>query len=68
MLSRHNTPHTGATLALPAYFGGPFSDRSGGLVVFDVDSLDKTERLVVNDPFVRDGLLSSWWTKAWTIE
>lgn len=55
-------------LALPGYAGGPFSDRSGGLIVFEAGSLDEAERLVVNDPFMRAGLLSSHWTKEWAVE
>lgn len=55
-------------LALPGYLGGPFGDRSGGLILFDIDSFDDAEQLVANDPFVRDGLVSSRWTKPWVPE
>jgi hypothetical protein len=41
-------------LALPDYLGGPFADRSGGLISFEVASFDEAERLVAEDPFVRE--------------
>jgi hypothetical protein len=28
-------------LGLPGYVGGPFADRSGGLIIFDADSLER---------------------------
>lgn len=55
-------------LDLPGYMGGPFGDRSGGLIVFDADSLNQADELVRNDPFVQNGLLASRWTKAWAVE
>jgi uncharacterized protein YciI len=47
--------------------GGPFADRSGGLITFDVPTADEAERLVADDPFVLDDLLTSWWLKEWHI-
>jgi hypothetical protein len=44
-------------LGLPDYLGGPFGDRSGGLITFETGSANEAERLVVNDPFVREDLL-----------
>jgi hypothetical protein len=55
-------------LALPRYLGGPFVDRSGGLITFDADTPAMAERLVAGDPFLRQGAISSWWLKEWLVE
>jgi hypothetical protein len=39
-------------LAVPGYLGGPFADRSGGLITFEVDSRERAEQLVSDDPSV----------------
>jgi uncharacterized protein YciI len=49
-------PHHAAywqQLALRDYRGGPFADRSGGLITFDAKSLERAEELVSGDPFLR---------------
>jgi hypothetical protein len=53
-------------LAVPGYLGGPFADRSGGLITFEVDSRERAEQLVSDDPFDRQDLLQSRWLKEWT--
>jgi uncharacterized protein YciI len=40
-------------LGLRGYLGGPFADRSGGLIIFETGSPDEGEQLVADDPFVR---------------
>ncbi len=55
-------------LGLGGYLGGPFADRSGGLIVFEVDSVQEAERLVVDDPFAREELLDSSVVKQWVPE
>lgn len=50
------------------YLGGPFADRSGGLITFDVASGAEAERLVADDPFVREDLLEGRWVKEWMID
>jgi hypothetical protein len=52
-------------LQLDGYQGGPFADRSGGLIVFAADSVDHAGRLVGDDPFIRHGLLADRWLKQW---
>jgi uncharacterized protein YciI len=44
-------------LELRDYLGGPFADRSGGLISFETDSEEEAEQLVAHDPFVREGLV-----------
>jgi len=52
-------------LGLRGYEGGPFADRSGGLITFESESTEQAERLVADDPFIREGLLDRYWVKGW---
>jgi uncharacterized protein YciI len=53
-------------LELSGYLGGPFSDHSGGLILFEGDSLGHAQRLVARDPFLQEDLLQKHWVKEWT--
>ncbi len=53
---------------LAGYSGGPFADRSGGLIVFEATSLAEATRLVEADSFVKRDLLQSRWVKEWMPE
>jgi uncharacterized protein YciI len=55
-------------LGLRDYLGGPFADRSGGLITFDSGSVAEAEQLVAHDPFVREDLLEGRWVKEWMID
>jgi uncharacterized protein YciI len=55
-------------LCLDRYLGGPFVDRSGGLIIFDGNSREDAERLVARDPFLREDLLQEHWVKEWASE
>ncbi|HEX6336738.1 MAG TPA: hypothetical protein VFZ85_07285 [Jiangellaceae bacterium] len=55
-------------LALPGYLGGPFADRSGGLITFEAETPSRAEQLVTDDPFLREGIVSGWWLKQWLPE
>ena len=55
-------------LDLPNSLGGPFADRSGGLITFEARSVEEAEQLAADDPFVREGLLASRWLKEWHVE
>lgn len=55
-------------LQLREYVGGPFADRSGGLITFEVPSVDQAERLLADDPFVQEDLLERRWVKEWLID
>ena len=50
------------------YLGGPFADRSGGLIIFEVDSVQEAERVIAGDPFVREALLENSVVKQWVPE
>jgi uncharacterized protein YciI len=55
-------------LDLDGYLGGPFLDRSGGLILFHGESLEHARGLVAGDPFLREDLLRDHWVKAWVPE
>lgn len=55
-------------LQLDDYIGGPFADRSGGLICFSAESLNAARQIVTGDPFLKSGLLESWWLKEWLPE
>ena len=55
-------------LGLRGFLGGPFADRSGGLITFEADSVDEAERAVAGDPFIREELLESSVVKQWVPE
>jgi uncharacterized protein YciI len=48
--------------------GGPFGDRSGGLIAFEADSLEQAEGIIAADPFVREDLLESSVVNQWMPE
>jgi uncharacterized protein YciI len=52
-------------LHLAEYRGGPFADRSGGLITFLADGLGQAEATVADDPFVREGLLQHYSVSEW---
>jgi hypothetical protein len=55
-------------LDLPGYRGGPFGDRSGGLITFDAEAEEDARELIAADPFVREDLLESSLLKRWLAE
>ena len=55
-------------LGLDDYSGGPFEDRSGGLITFRADGSSRAEQAVETDPVVRLGLLETYWLKRWLPE
>jgi uncharacterized protein YciI len=55
-------------LRLTGYLGGPFEDRTGGLITFEAEDRERARRAVDMDPFVQEGLLEAHWLKQWTPE
>jgi YCII-related domain len=55
-------------LGLAHYTGGPFADRTGGLITFDAADVAEAERAVRGDPFILEGLVGAKWLKRWTTE
>ena len=55
-------------LGLTGYLGGPFADRTGGLITFQADDDQQAQHAVDTDPFMQEGLLKAHWLKQWTPE
>ncbi len=53
---------------LQEYLGGPFADRSGGLITFEEKSMAEATRIIMGDPFVSEDLLEDKWIKEWIVE
>jgi uncharacterized protein YciI len=53
------------SLGLTGYVGGPFADRTGGLIMVETDRLGDAQHAVDEDPFVKEGLLDAYWIKEW---
>jgi uncharacterized protein YciI len=48
--------------------GGPFADRSGGLITFEAESIEEATRIITSGPFVTKDLLEDKWIKEWIVE
>jgi uncharacterized protein YciI len=58
----------GRGLGLTDYLGGPFEDRTGGLITFSASDATEAQHAVETDPFVVEGLIGSSWLKHWIPE
>ncbi len=47
------------------YSGGPFSDRSGGLILFEAENMEAATELAMNDPFIVREAIETNWIKEW---
>jgi len=55
-------------LQLGDYAGGPFRDRTGGLITFAAPGRPQAQEIVETDPFVSEDLIESYWLKEWVPE
>jgi len=53
---------------LRGYVGGPFADRTGGLISFVASSLEEANAIIMQDPFVLEDLIDQKWIKEWIME
>jgi len=53
---------------LKGYMGGPFGDRTGGLISFVSPSLQEAMEKILQDPFIVEDLISEKWIKEWIME
>jgi uncharacterized protein len=53
---------------LEGYMGGPFGDRTGGLISFVAPSLQDATEIILQDPFIVENLISEKWIKEWILE
>jgi uncharacterized protein YciI len=56
------------SLDLPEYVGGPFADRTGGLITFAAAGLEDARQMVMGDPFLLEDLIEQTFIKEWLIE
>jgi uncharacterized protein YciI len=56
------------TADLKEYRGGPFGDRTGGLISFDASSLEEATEIILQDPFILEDLIAEKWIKEWIVE
>jgi uncharacterized protein YciI len=56
------------TAGLIGYMGGPFGDRTGGMVSFVAPSLLVATNIIMRDPFVLEKLVDQTWIKEWLPE
>jgi uncharacterized protein YciI len=54
--------------SIKGYTGGPFADRTGGLISFVASSLEDAEEIIRRDPFVLRDLIEQRWIKEWLLE
>ncbi|MBI5848934.1 MAG: hypothetical protein HZB31_13500 [Nitrospirae bacterium] len=50
------------------YVGGPFADRSGGLITFEAPGNAEAAAIIEKDPFIVHGLIAEKWIKEWMPE
>ncbi len=55
-------------LAPEYYRGGPFADRSGGMIVFSAGDPIEAARIAMGDPFVLEDLHEVRWIKEWVLK
>ena len=53
---------------LKEYMGGPFGDRTGGLISFAASSLEQATEIIRQDPFILEDLIEQKWIKEWIPE
>jgi uncharacterized protein YciI len=53
---------------LTEYRGGPFRDRTGGLISFAAQSLQEARDFALQDPFILEDLVAEMWIKEWVLE
>jgi uncharacterized protein YciI len=56
------------TAKLKEYKGGPFGDRTGGLISFRASNLEEATEIILQDPFVLQDLIAEKWIKEWAAE
>ncbi|MFC1585971.1 YciI family protein [Fibrobacterota bacterium] len=56
------------TCSLENYLGGPFADRSGGIISFSSESLEQAGQVIEKDPFTTNNVIETRWIKEWIPE
>jgi len=50
-----------------AVMAGPFTDDSGGLLVYEAETGEEVERMIRDDPFGQGGVFVSWTIRPWNL-
>ncbi len=53
---------------LDKYTGGPFADKSGGVITFEAENIEEATTIIQKDPFVSENLLEKKWIKEWILK
>ena len=53
---------------LKNYSGGPFADRTGGLIMFETTVIEQAMKIVEKDPFLEHDVVDKKWVKEWIQE
>ena len=53
---------------LQNYQGGPFADRTGGLIIFETSDIDTATDIVMKDPFIIQNIINQKWIYEWLPE
>jgi uncharacterized protein YciI len=56
------------TANIQGYMGGPFADRTGGLISFVASNAEEAAEVIQNDPFGMEDLIDQKWIKEWVFE
>ena len=46
---------------------GPFTDDSGGLLVYEAENSEQVDTMVRDDPFAKQGVFLSWEIRPWNV-
>jgi uncharacterized protein YciI len=46
---------------------GPFTDDTGGILVYQAGSPEEAEKLIQEDPFAKAGVFASWRLREWRV-
>jgi len=44
---------------------GPFTDDSGGLLIYEAETAEEADAMIRNDPFFKEGVFVSWVLREW---
>lgn len=47
--------------------GGPFTDDSGAIIIYEAPTQEDAEALIRDDPFARQGVFVSWKLRPWKV-
>ncbi len=52
-------------LKLESYSGGPFSDKSGGMIIFTAENITEAKKIIGEDPFIKEKFIAEYYLKEW---